>query len=110
MDSFMNRRIFLQLFAATTAAILTGPRLLTADTSTESTCFLQRLSSVWLDQWLWIVAQQLRDYGEMVYTCAAQASIGGTVYPRGFPPLPSVQQYHDHLLNEYNKVFGVVSA
>jgi hypothetical protein len=105
----MNRRIFLQLFAATTAAILTGPRLLTADTS-EATCCLWRLPSVWLDQWLWIVAQQLRDYGEMVYTCAAQASIGGTVYPRGFPPPPSVQQYHDNLLNEYNKVFGVVSA
>ena len=108
MDSFMNRRIFMQLFAATTAAILAGPRLLTADTSTEVTCCLQPLDP--LNQWLWIVAQQLRDYGEMVYACAAQASIGETIYPGWFPPLPSVQQYHDHLLNDYHKVFGVVSA
>ena len=100
----MNRRIFVQLFAATTVAVLAGPRLLVADTSTDTTCCLQPL-----DQWLWIVAQHLRDYGEMVYACAAQASIGGTVYPRGFPPLPSVQQYHDHLLNEYNRVFGATA-
>ena len=100
----MNRRIFMQLFAATTAAILAGPHLLTADASTEATCCLQPL-----DQWLWIVAQYLRDYGEMVYACAAQPSIGGMIYTGGFPPLPSVQQYHDNLLNEYNRVFRVTA-
>lgn len=99
----MNRRNFIRLFVATTAAISIGGPALAMDTSSEAVTSLGPVMTA-DNQFLWILAQCLYDFGKQIE--AAMGVPRGYSTGRGFC-IPTVEQYYNSLKDEYDKRFGL---